>query len=264
MSRLPGLLLLHGVGDSSECWGPFVQRLRASHRGALADLAVSTPNAPAHGGKRLAPGATLSGPDQVATAIRHAEDLVGATGGPLVVGGHSMGSAVALALVAERPDLARCLWLEDPPMTEAMATDDERNPSELVDISEFAAWFTALQSRPLADVVAMARAEHPGWDSGEYEPWARAKQSVDVGAFAEPVVWVGAGWARRARTVTCPTVVVAGDPGAGSIVSAAAGAELAALPGWTVHRLPVGHDVRRDAPEEVVHHLAELIRSVGP
>ncbi len=40
MSPLPGLLLLHGVGDSGECWTPFVARLRAHGDGSLAALRV--------------------------------------------------------------------------------------------------------------------------------------------------------------------------------------------------------------------------------
>jgi hypothetical protein len=41
-----------------------------------------------------------------------------------------------------------------------------------------------------------------------------------------------------------------------------AAVDLAALPGWTIHRLPTGHDVRRDAPEQTADLLAGLIRTV--
>jgi hypothetical protein len=57
--------------------------------------------------------------------------------------------------------------------------------------------------------------------------------------------------------------VVAGEPSLGGMLAEAAAAGLAALPGWTVHRLPASHDVRRDAPAQTVAALAGLIRSVA-
>ena len=124
-------------------------------------------------------------------------------------------------------------------------------------------WFAALQSIPLADVVAAARTEHPTWDDEEYEPWADAKQSVDRAAFTEPVVWVHADTERLLRTAPAPVVVAAGLPELGSLVAPEAEASLRALPGWSVHRLPAGHDVRRDAPDATVDLLADLIRSAS-
>lgn len=262
-SRVPGLLLLHGVGDSGACWGPFVDRLRAADGGRLAGLQVATPNAPAHGGDRAAIGRTISAPDQLAVAVGHAQDLVARSGGPIVVGGHSMGSAVALALAAVRPELTVALWLEDPPFMSSAAENDAEDPDRLVDVTEFSQWFEALGALPLEQVVAMARADHPTWDEAEYEPWARAKQQVDTDAFAAPVSWIGARWAEHARSISVPTVVVAGDPARGGIVHPTAAAELAALPGWSVHHVATGHDARRDAPDEVVALLAGLIRSVA-
>ena len=53
-----------------------------------------------------------------------------------------------------------------------------------------------------------------------------------------------------------------GCPELGGLVAPEAEASLRALPGWSVHRLPAGHDVRRDAPDATVELLADLIRSV--
>ena len=48
--------------------------------------------------------------------IRFLEPLVAETGGPVLLGGHSMGGATSLMVAAERPDLVRGLLLVDPVM----------------------------------------------------------------------------------------------------------------------------------------------------
>ncbi len=267
MPPLPALLLLHGVGDDGACWGPFVRMVRA-HRG-LADLVVVTPDAPAHGGRRVQPGQTIAWPDLLAEAIAAAEALVASSGRPIVVGGHSMGSMVALGVAANRPDLVVATFLEDPPLTQGLpeAGDAEPGtpaaPPAPVDVSEFGAWFAALQGIPLAEVVALARSEHPTWDDDEYELWARAKQAVDRAAFTAPVVWVHADTERLLRHAPAPVVVACGQPELGGLVAPEAVASLESLPGWSIHRLPAGHDVRRDAPDATVELLADLVLSVA-
>ena len=261
MAIAPALLLLHGAGDDGACWGPFVAALR-SHD--LADLIVRTPDAPAHGGRRAEPGHTLALADQLAEASGHAEQLAQGRGGPIVVGGHSMGSATALALAAARQDLVGGLWLEDPPMATSMVeAEAPRNAHGFAHLVELRDWFADLQAIPLEHVVAAARADHPSWDPAEYEPWARAKQAVDVAAFGTPVDWDLSGWPARARAVACPVVAAAGQVELGSILSEAAERDLSQLPGWSITRLPTGHDVRRDAPGRTAELLAGLIHAVS-
>ena len=262
MSRPPALLLMHGVGDAGACWAPFVRQLRAHPR--MADLRVVTPDAPAHGGRIAEPGHTIAWTDQLTEAVEIAEALVAETGAPIVSAGHSMGSLTALGLSATRPDLVAATFLEDPPFFEALPPVDAPLGSgqDLADLSELRAWFTQLQSDPLEQVIAAARADHPTWDPSEYEPWARAKQAVDVAAFRTDVDWGHSDNARIIRAAPAPVVVAAGRAELGGLVAPAAEADLVRLPGWQVTRLPTGHDVRRDAPEATVALLAELIDSV--
>jgi lipase len=174
-----------------------------------------------------------------------------------------MGAMMALGVAATRPDLVVATFLEDPPLPDGPPPGVDPDPTAPLELVEFRQWFTDLQSVPLEQLVAEARAEHPTWDPDEYEPWARAKQDVDVAAFADPVVFVHAETDRLLRDAPAPVVLVAGQPERGGLVSESVGAELAGRPGWQVHRLPTGHDVRRDAPAETIDLLAGLLRSAA-
>jgi pimeloyl-ACP methyl ester carboxylesterase len=91
----PGIVLLHGWGDSADTWRPLLAELGAIGRRAIAvDL-------PGFGhATELAPGAILPQLDDFAAALV----LEWAGGEPVVVAGNSLGGAVALRL-GERDDL---------------------------------------------------------------------------------------------------------------------------------------------------------------
>ncbi len=264
MTTLPGLLLLHGLGDDGACWGPFVRELR--RREGLADLQVVTPDAPAHGGRIAEPGQSLSWPDLLGEAVAHAEALAARTGGRIVSAGHSMGAMTALGVSATRPDLVAGTFLEDPPLSggapSGVEPGGDPDPTAPIELTEFRQWFADLQAVTLDQLIAEARVENPTWDPDEYEPWACAKQAVDLAAFDQPVVFIHAATDQLLRDAPAPVVVVAGEAELGGLVSDAAGVDLASRPGWTIHRLPTGHDVRRDAPVATVDLLAGLISSV--
>jgi pimeloyl-ACP methyl ester carboxylesterase len=92
----PGILLLHGWGDSADTWRPLLAELGRAERRALAvDL-------PGFGeASKLEPGPILPQLDGFATAL--AEDWT--RGAPLVVAGNSLGGAVALRLAEHGADL---------------------------------------------------------------------------------------------------------------------------------------------------------------
>jgi pimeloyl-ACP methyl ester carboxylesterase len=91
----PGIVLLHGWGDSADTWRPLLAGLALTGRRAIAvDL-------PGFGhASALAPGAILPQLDAFAAALV----LDWGRGEPVVVAGTSLGGAVALRL-AELPDL---------------------------------------------------------------------------------------------------------------------------------------------------------------
>ncbi|HEY6691278.1 MAG TPA: alpha/beta fold hydrolase [Solirubrobacteraceae bacterium] len=93
--RGPGIVLLHGWGDSADTWRPLLAELAACGRRAIAvDL-------PGFGqATRLAPGAIL--PQLDAFAIALVQEW--GAGEPVVIAGNSLGGCVALRL-AESPEL---------------------------------------------------------------------------------------------------------------------------------------------------------------
>jgi pimeloyl-ACP methyl ester carboxylesterase len=93
--RGPGIVLLHGWGDSADTWRPLLAELAVSGRRAIAvDL-------PGFGrASRLQPGAILPQLDDFATAL--VQEWGG--GEPVVIAGNSLGGCVALRL-GENPEL---------------------------------------------------------------------------------------------------------------------------------------------------------------
>jgi pimeloyl-ACP methyl ester carboxylesterase len=94
--RGPGIVLLHGWGDSADTWRPLLAELAARGRRAIAvDL-------PGFGmATRLQPGAILPQLDDFAGALVQEWGA----GEPVVVAGNSLGGCVALRL-GENPELA--------------------------------------------------------------------------------------------------------------------------------------------------------------
>ncbi len=258
MVALPTLLLLHGIGDSGECWAPFVSTLD------LPELKIVTPDAPGHGGRRVSPGQDISAPDLVAAAVAVAEPLATASPAGLVIGGHSMGAATALAIAAQRPGLARGLFLEDPPLWEPAGDVGRGERDVLVPLTDIYNWVSGLQRGSLDEAVRTARADHPHWPVAEYGPWARAKMAMDVETLREPKPWPVAGWTARARSVRCPALVAAGEVARGSIMDPDAEAFLRSLPGWRVERIAgAGHDVRRDGHTATLDLLRHFLTSLA-
>jgi pimeloyl-ACP methyl ester carboxylesterase len=85
----PGIVLLHGWGDSADTWRPLLAQLAAAGRRAIAV------DPPGFGeASRLAPGAILPQLDEFAAELV----LEWGAGDPVVVAGSSLGGAVALRL----------------------------------------------------------------------------------------------------------------------------------------------------------------------
>lgn len=99
------LVLVHGFAQTSRCWGPVEEALRADHEVVAVDL-------PGHGASAHPPL------DLPATAA-----VVGEGGGRAVYLGYSFGGRVCLRLALDRPDLVAGLVL----IGATAGLDDERD-----------------------------------------------------------------------------------------------------------------------------------------
>lgn len=90
-SQRPPLLLLHGAGGQYTHWPPHLRR--------LPNTTVYAPDLPGHGNSGGTPRLSIAGYAADALALMDALDLEQA-----IVGGHSMGGAIALTLALDHPD----------------------------------------------------------------------------------------------------------------------------------------------------------------
>lgn len=107
------IVFLHGATDSRVTWDPVVAALADGYR-------VLLPDARSQGDSDRAPGGDDPLEPFVADVITLCEDVVER---PAVFVGASHGGTIATALAAHRPDLARGLFLLDPPLFGAIPAD---------------------------------------------------------------------------------------------------------------------------------------------
>jgi pimeloyl-ACP methyl ester carboxylesterase len=111
----PRVLLLHGLAGSGRYWGGAYDALAADGALVVPDLAGFGRSVDAPGPYDLAGHA-----DAVAELLRSRQ-----VGAPVVVGAHSFGTNVAVALAARHPDLVRAIvafgppWYPDPEVARA-------------------------------------------------------------------------------------------------------------------------------------------------
>ncbi len=230
-------VLLHGFGDSPECWSPLLAAIED-------DVQVATPAAPGHAREQMPAGTALELGFLADVAIGHVEAAAHRAGRPVIVGGHSMGAATAVSVAARRPDLVAGLYLEDPPWSWPPSLEPDLTVGEKT--AEYAQWIAGLQGSTHEDRVQWCLDHNPGWPRNEYDIWARAKAEVDPAVFDHDIDLGRFAWQPLVSGVHCPVTVLVGEPALGSTCMTEVADYLADLPGWHVIRVPgAGHDVRR-------------------
>lgn len=241
----PPVLLLHGLTDDGACWSRLAAALAPAYD-------VVMPDARGHG-RSEAPAPPYTTDDLAADALA----LIDALGidRPVLVG-HSMGALAAAVAAASAPGKLRGIVLEDPSF---------RSPEEW---AAYAARDHQAERREVLalgaeGLIAQGRVANPTWSPDTLPHWARAKLLVRPEVFSWFATPKPAPFDLAPR-IGVPTLLIAGDPERGAIVSAAVAARMCALnPLVQVAHIPkVGHCIRYEQPDRyaalVSAFLAEL------
>ena len=244
----PSLVLCHGITDNGLCWRRVATALESKFDIIMVD-------ARGHG--------QSDAPDGSYHADAHAADVVGLIASlglqkPLLMG-HSMGGATVATLAANYPAIPSRVVLEDPPWRM-----EASNPEEQV--KRMAEWremtIKRQQTKSQAEIIEEGRAVNPKWDESEFQFWSLAKKMVSPKVFgfgiaAPPAIQ----WRNLVGKITCPTLLVGGDPELGGIIDAAC-AQFATAANPQIqfaHVANAGHNIRRDQFQPFVDQVSKFL-----
>ncbi|MCB0091826.1 MAG: alpha/beta hydrolase [Caldilineaceae bacterium] len=231
----PPLVLCHGITDNGLCWTRAAGELEKQYDVIMVD-------ARGHG--------LSDAPEGSYHADSHAADVVGLIQAlglekPRLMG-HSMGAATVATLAASYPDVPSRIVLEDPPWRAV-----DRSPEERAAYMD--EWrqmtVTRQNTKTEAEIAAEGRTANPKWDESEFEPWSHAKKQVNPQVFGFGVAPAPTlHWRVLVPKITCPTLLVTGDPELGGIVTAEIAQEVTQANGHiqTAQIANAGHNIRRD------------------
>lgn len=232
------LVLLHGITDSAACWSRIMGELEG-------EFDVVALDARGHGrSARWSPEMTPAQmADDAAAVIRELVDE------PVVVWGHSMGAATATLLAARHPELVAAVVLEDPPYTTSPVDDTHQIVQLVTGIGQMLAM---VREAPEAERLAVAQAMNPAWDDADLPGWVESKLEFDESVLTGRGA-IDRDWRTPMASVSAPVLLVVGDPTRGGAVDEdTANALVSAHSDTEVRRFPVGHNVHREAYEDVL------------
>lgn len=252
----PTIVINHGAGDDGLCWTRVVKALEN-------DYDVILPDARGH-------GKSSSGSGDYSTQQRVA-DLVGLIQGLKlehpVVGGHSMGADTSLNFAAENPQIARAIFLEDPPIVMPGETLFGNEQTKGKDVGKMMKQFmTLFKIMPKFIALQVARKLNPTYPDDEIIPWVDSKKMVRLDFWnsmsmsdfnkSDPLA--------AFKKVDVPILLIIGDKEKMSIVSKET-ANLAANVNakvQVVHLEGASHDIRRTRFDGYLPALKSFLNEV--
>jgi pimeloyl-ACP methyl ester carboxylesterase len=247
----PPLVILHGITQNWQSMRPLMERLSASAHLYACDLR-------GHGrsGRSTAGYAVPQYVPDTAAFIERCVDQ------PAWLLGFSLGAIVALGVAARRSDRLRGLLLLDPPLS-------LRDSS--VAGHEVAAWLEWIVEARAAthtqdELADRLRLNWVDDDEPEIRRGAQMLFDLDLAALPplrEDRLFEGFDLETVLPQVTCPTLMLCGEPALGSVVR---DHDLdyfkARVPGSTVARIAgVGHALHREQPDLVLAHIMQFLRT---
>jgi pimeloyl-ACP methyl ester carboxylesterase len=234
----PIVVLMHGLGDSGDCWPDAVRRWSKTYRVVGLDLL-------GHGRSPRFTPAQLGSEDPMEAMYAAAEAtiarLVTERRGPVLLAGHSMGGGLAGALAARRPDLVGAAVLEDPAWRDPA---DRVQPREVV--RERVADCRAFTDDPDGQ-LEKGRADNPTWPEAELAPWAEAKTQVDLDFLGLGIANLLEPWDHIVGAISVPTLVLLAERGGPVLPEVRERAARIDNPHLDIRVVPgTGHCIRRD------------------
>jgi pimeloyl-ACP methyl ester carboxylesterase len=242
-------VLAHGITDNGLCWSRLAEVLAQNYEVVMFD-------ARGH-------GLSEANPPEF-TVQSHAVDLAGLIDAldleqPVIIG-HSMGAADTAMAAAAYADLVRGIILEDPPWgNEFLAAEREAT------IEDWRKGIVERKSQTLEEIINAGKDENPRWTVVNWEAWAEAKLQVnpDVLEWIRPETPFTS-WREIVPQITCPILLITGDPELGAVVKPETVQEVTALSDRVevVSIDHVGHSIRREKFEEYVSVIGKFLRCV--
>jgi pimeloyl-ACP methyl ester carboxylesterase len=111
-------------------------------------------------------------------------------------------------------------------------------------------WFNDLKHKTRDELLEMARSENPVWSEAELGPWANSKHrfSPRITQMLDTQTFVPGDFRALLGQITCPALLITGDPERGAILADDDVAGLQELiPHLEVVNIPsAGHNIRRE------------------
>ena len=222
----PPLVMVHGYSDNGLCWTRVAKILEENYDLIMYDVR----------GHGLSDDAPDDGDSE--EMVHDAAGLIKALelDEPSMIG-HSMGAAITAGTAAFYPELLSYIILEDVPWwadAEARERWHQRGPAQ-----------PEREPETREEWVSFCHERSPHWHEEEVQPWADAK--VQFSKHEELDLSVPLTWQEIARRITCPTLLITGDPEEGSIVTPKLAQEaLALIPqAELAHIKGASHNIRR-------------------
>jgi N-formylmaleamate deformylase len=257
----PPVVLLHGFSDGGLTWLRLARDLDPDYDLVMLDAA-------GHG---------KSGGVEHGFRERAASDVLAAIERlelerPALVG-HSMGAGTASAVAVQASDRLRGVSLEDPgwwdggtPPTLGAAPDATGSRAPLRSPA-WVEWVKSVKAMSEDERHAHADAERPQYDPETRRNWIDIKAQFNLAVLdATPpnAMRSAPPWRDMVKAITCPVLLVTGDPARGGIVTPVVAEEATRLnPKLRVVNVPdVGHNIHRDNYTPYHDAVASFLREI--